>query len=164
MKRLLATLFVLATSPFSLQAASAGPALAIARLANDIIIVAENAPVPGPIKINYMEAYCRPGSTQQDWRTKTKLSHTSELISATPKVIKLRDRLEDGVVIDHTITAGEGEVDFRVVAHNPTGRPSLAHWAQPCLRVDVFSGRGRVDMRATIPSMSGRVSSSSTAS
>lgn len=134
-----------------LDAAADGPPLQIARLANDLIIVGEGVPIPGPIKINYIEAYCRAGSTNQDWRTRTKVTHTSEVLSATPKAIRIRDTLADGVVLDHTITAGEGEIDFRVVAHNPTDKPSLVHWAQPCMRVDVFSGRGRQDMRALVP-------------
>ncbi|MDA2938396.1 hypothetical protein MYX75_09060 [Acidobacteria bacterium AH-259-A15] len=33
------------------------------------------------------------------------------------------------------------EVDFRLVATNPTNNPSLAHWAQPCIRVGTFAGR-----------------------
>jgi hypothetical protein len=44
-----------------------------------------------------------------------------------------------------------GEVDFRVVARNPTDKPSLVHWAQPCMRVDLFTGKGRADMRALVP-------------
>ena len=32
------------------------------------------------------------------------------------------------------------EVDFRVVATNPTRVASQAHWAQPCIRVDRYAG------------------------
>lgn len=131
---------------------AADPNLQIARLGNDLVIVSEDVPVPTPIKVNYIEAYCRSGSTHQDWRTKTKIQHTSQVISSTPKRILIRDTLEDGVIVDHTITAGHGEVDFRVVAHNPTDRASLVHWAQPCMRVDGFTGRSRVDQRSVIPS------------
>jgi hypothetical protein len=151
MPRIFCTAVILLAACASSRAASAGPTLALARLGNDLIIVAESGPFPGPVKINYMEAYCRAGSTNQDWRTKTKIPHRSELISSSPKSIKIRETLEDGVVFEHTITAGAGEVDFRVVAHNPTPRPSQVHWAQPCLRVDVFTGRGRVDQRVLRP-------------
>jgi hypothetical protein len=136
----------------ALSLEAADPNLQVARLGNDVVIVSEDVPVPTPIKINYIEAYCRPGSTNQDWRTKTKIPHHSRVLSATPKRIHIRDTLEDGVVVEHTITAGRGEVDFRVVAHNPTPRASQAHWAQPCMRVDGFTGRSRVDQRSTIPS------------
>jgi hypothetical protein len=48
--------------------------------------------------------------------------------------------LDDGVVVDHEIRAGRDEVEFRLTAKNPTKTPSLAHWAQPCVRVDAFTG------------------------
>ena len=41
----------------------------------------------------------------------------------------------------HTIRVEKDAVDFRLVATNPTEKPSLAHWAQPCIRVDKFTGR-----------------------
>jgi hypothetical protein len=52
----------------------------------------------------------------------------------------LRSRLDDGVVVEHEIRAGRDEVDFRVVATNPTAVESRAHWAQPCIRVDRYAG------------------------
>jgi hypothetical protein len=67
------------------------------------------------------------------------------------RVIKLQDELADGVVVDHTITAGVDEIDFQLVARNPTARASEAHWAQPCLRVDRFTGMPRGDARALQP-------------
>jgi hypothetical protein len=47
--------------------------------------------------------------------------------------------LDDGVVVEHEIRAGRDEVDFCVVATNPTARASQVHWAQPCIRVDRFA-------------------------
>ena len=96
----------------------------------------------GPIRINYLEAYCRAGSTDADWVRHTVIRHTNEFISLSPdqRTLRLRDVLADGLVVDHTITAGEDEVDFRLVAHNPTARRSEAHWAQPCVRLGPFTG------------------------
>jgi len=37
------------------------------------------------------------------------------------------------------------------VAHNPTRTTSLAHWAQPCMRVDRFTGCPRDDARTRVP-------------
>lgn len=93
------------------------------------------------ISIHYLEAYCRPGSTDRDWR-QTVIPHKTELVEATPdgKTIKLRCKLEDGVVAEHVITAGADEVDFKLTAHNPTKVESQAHWGQPCMRVDRFVG------------------------
>ncbi len=104
------------------------------------------------IRINYLEAYCRPGSTDRDWG-ETVIGHKTELVSASDdgRVIKLKDTLRDGVIVTHAITAGKDEVDIRIVAHNPTETESLAHWAQPCIRVDKFTGCGRDDARTLVP-------------
>ena len=104
------------------------------------------------LKILYLEAYCRPGSTDRDWK-ETVIPHQAELTEASTdgRVIKLRDKLADGVVVEHTITAGQDEVDFRLVAHNPTGKASEAHWAQPCIRVDKFTGTTNADARELVP-------------
>ena len=45
------------------------------------------------------------------------------------------------------------EVDFRLVAHNPTDKASLAHWAQPCIRVDKFTGTTNADARELVPGL-----------
>jgi hypothetical protein len=104
------------------------------------------------LKIWYLEAYCRPGSTDRDWSL-TVIPHTAEKLEASDdgRVIKLRDKLMDGVVVEHVITAGKDEVDFRLVAHNPTDKASEAHWAQPCIRVEQFTGTTKEDARALVP-------------
>ena len=106
----------------------------------------------GEIKILYLEAYCRPGSTDRDWK-ETVIPHKAEKLeaSADGRSIRLRDTLADGVVVDHTITAGKDEIDFRLVAHNPTAKASEAHWAQPCIRVDKFTGTTTADARTLVP-------------
>jgi len=109
--------------------------------------------IPGEtVTIMYLEAYCRPGSTDRDW-SETVIPHKSELVrrSDDGRVIELRDKLADGVVVNHIIAAGKDEVTFELVAHNPTDKPSEAHWAQPCLRVDRFTGAGTADARALVP-------------
>jgi len=95
----------------------------------------------GELTVWYLEAFCRPGSTDRDWG-ETVIPHTSQLLEASPdgRRITLRSQLADGVVVNHLIQAGDDEVDFRVVATNPTQTPSEAHWAQPCIRVDRFTG------------------------
>jgi hypothetical protein len=100
----------------------------------------------GEIKTWYIEAYCRPGSTDQDW-AKTTVGHRTELVEADPsgKWVHLRCTLRDGVIVDHRITAGNDEIDFQLVAHNPTDKPSQVWWAQPCTRVDRFTGRKQED-------------------
>jgi hypothetical protein len=104
------------------------------------------------IKIMYLEAYCRPGSTDRDW-SQTVISHTARQIPTNDAdgSIRLEDVLADGVVVKHVIKATADEVDFRIVAHNPTDRESQAHWAQPCIRVDKFTGAGNADAREVVP-------------
>ena len=117
---------------------AAGDGLRI-RWENNFLTISGND-LPGQeMRVQYLEAYCRPGSTDRDWG-QTVIGHTTELISASDdgKVIKLKCTLKDGVVVDHVITAGRDEVDFRLTARNPTDKESLAHWAQPCIRVDRF--------------------------
>ncbi len=94
------------------------------------------------IRVNYLEAYCRAGSTDADWVKHTVIPHTNELLSlsADKTVLRLRDTLADGLTVEHTITAGKDEVDFRLVARNPTAHRSEAHWAQPCVRLGAFTG------------------------
>lgn len=100
----------------------------------------------GDVKVWYLEAFCRPGSTDRQWR-RTVIPHRTELVEADAdgRRLRLRSKLADGVVVTHDIRAGADEVDFRLVAHNPTQTPSEAHWAQPCIRVGPFTGRGQDD-------------------
>jgi hypothetical protein len=120
---------------------AADPSLTLARDGHFLVIRGPQLP-GGEIRINYLEAYCRAGSTDADWNTHTVIKHTSELVSLSDdgRVLKQRDTLADGVVVEHTITAGPDEVDFRVVVHNPTSTRSEAHWAQPCVRLSKFTG------------------------
>jgi hypothetical protein len=124
-----------------LHAADPVPGLTLARDGNWLVI--RGARIPGgQIYINYLEAYCRAGSTDADWVQHTVIKHTSQLVSLSPdgKVLKLHDAIADGVTVEHTITAGDDEVDFRLTARNPTAIRSEAHWAQPCVRLGAFTG------------------------
>ncbi len=95
------------------------------------------------IDVWYLEAFCRNDSHDRDWH-ETVIPHRTRLLEASPdkKRLHLQSVTADGVVVDHVITAGVGEVDFRVRAVNPTSQPSTCHWAQPCVRVGDFTGFG----------------------
>ena len=119
------------------------PALKLA-WEHDILTISGDR-LPGKeMKILYLEAYCRPNSQTTDWVTNTVIGHKTELIAINPDrtQLKLKCTLKDGVIVDHVITARSDEVDFRLVAHNPTQSISAAHWAQPCVRVGEFTGLG----------------------
>ncbi len=116
------------------------PDLTLARDKNWLVIQGPHLP-RGEIRINYLEAYCRPNSTTAEWHDTT-IGHTTELVSLSEdkKTLKLRCTVKDGVVVDHVITAGKDDVTFAITAHNPTETPSNAHWAQPCIRLGDFTG------------------------
>ncbi|HZJ15066.1 MAG TPA: hypothetical protein VFD27_08455 [Chthoniobacteraceae bacterium] len=115
--------------------------LTLAREGNWLIVRGPQIP-GGELRTNYLEAYCRAGSTDADWVQHTVIKHNSETISlsADGKVLRLRDTLADGVIVDHTITAMDDAIDFQLIARNPTDKASEAHWAQPCVRLSAFTG------------------------
>jgi hypothetical protein len=95
----------------------------------------------GPIRVHYLEAYCRPGSTDRKWE-QTVIGHKTRLVLADDdgRHLVLECTLIDGAVIRHDIRAGADEVTFALTATNPTVKPSDAHWAQPCVRLGPFTG------------------------
>ncbi|MEX2141834.1 MAG: hypothetical protein WD894_21390 [Pirellulales bacterium] len=113
---------------------------------NNFLTVSGPALPGGEVKTWYIEAYCRPGSTDREWG-ETTIGHRTELVAADKagKWLHLRCQLRDGVIVDHRIQTSGDCVDFRLVAHNPTNQPSSAWWAQPCTRVDRFTGRTQKD-------------------
>jgi hypothetical protein len=138
-------LFILPVALIALGALMAGgsPALRLSWERNILTIAGDQ--LPGKeMKILYIEAYCRPHSQTTDWMANTVIGHQTEVVSINPDrtQLKLKCTLKDGVIVDHTITARSDEVDFRLVAHNPTLSISKAHWAQPCVRVGEFTGLG----------------------
>lgn len=94
------------------------------------------------IKVHYLEAYCRDRSADADWVAHTYIGHETKLIEASKQkdFIKLACKVKDGLEVTHEIRAAADEVDFQIVAHNPTSKRSEAHWAQPCIRLDKFIG------------------------
>ena len=132
------------------RAAEKSPALTLS-WQDDILTIAGERLPSKQMKIFYLEAYCRPNSQTTDWLTHTVIGHKTKLIfiSEDRTQLKLQCVLKDGVVVDHAITARSDEVDFRLVAYNPTDKASEAHWAQPCVRVGEFTGLGDPRNRET---------------
>jgi len=109
--------------------------------ADEMLTIAGPGIPGGTVEVWYIEAFCRPGSTDRDW-SETVIPHETELKASDPngRWLRLRSTLADGVVVDHQIEAFEDSVAFEVEAHNPTDQPSDVHWAQPCVRVARFTG------------------------
>ncbi len=137
----------LLTAPLALLACAAlaqdppKPTLTLAREANWLIIQGTHLP-KGEVRINYLEAYCRAGSTDADWRQHTFVGHKTELVSISPdkKTVKLHCSVNDGLTVDHVITAGDDEVTFDLTVKNPTDHLNEAEWIQPCVRLGDFAG------------------------
>jgi hypothetical protein len=140
MNRVLCNWMVLGLAWLGIAGPGGAATLTLERTNHWLII--RGAKLPGEIRINYLEAYCRAGSTESDWVKHTVIPHRNEFVSmnADSTELRLKDTLQDGVTVEHIITAREDEVDFRLVAHNPGPKRSEAHWAQPCVRLSAFMG------------------------
>jgi hypothetical protein len=98
--------------------------------------------MPGEfVKINYLEAFCRHGSTHQRWE-RTTIAHRTELVSAdaSGRRLQLRTVVEPGVEIRHDIRARGDEVEFNLAVTNHARQFVDVQWFQPCMRVDRFTG------------------------
>ena len=101
--------------------------------------------LPGKeMKILYIEAYCRPGAHGRKWE-QTVIGHRTRIVfeARDGHSLVLECTLNDGVKVRHEILAGVDEVEFQLTATNPTDKASEAQWAQPCVRVDAFTGGDR---------------------
>jgi hypothetical protein len=127
------------------RAPSTRPALRLDWKDNILTISGDHLP-GGHVRVLYIEAYCRPGSTRRKW-DQTVIGHKTRLVTRDEdgRGLALECTLTDGVVVRHAIRAGAAgdEVDFRITATNPTGKPSDAHWAQPCVQLHAFTGRDK---------------------
>ena len=103
--------------------------------------------LPGKkVEVWYLEAFCRTGSTDRDWG-KTTLPFQMSLLEADPdgRWLRLRSVIDGKVEGVHEIRAGVDEVDFRVELANKSDQFVDVDWAQPCIRVGAFTGRGQKD-------------------
>lgn len=128
-----------ATSALGLPASPSS--LRLKRENNWLVIQGPHLP-GGDIRINYMEAYCRPGSTHADWVKHTYVGHSTETVFHAPdgSRLQLRCRVKDGLVVDHDIRAAVDEITFALHVSNPSTKVNEAHWAQPCIRLGSFAG------------------------
>lgn len=107
------------------------------------MLVIRGAQLPGgPIRINYLEAYCRANSTDADWVKHTVIPHKAEVVSMSEDrtTLRLRDTFEDDLLVEHTIKTSRDEVAFDLWAWKRGFTRSEAHWAQACVRLGPFTG------------------------
>lgn len=111
------------------------------------LLLIHDAKIPGGrVEINYLEAYCRSGSTNRRWE-ETVIPHRTEKLDATSdgKFIRLLSKLEGRVEARHEIRASEDEVTFQVTAVNRGPAYVDAVWVQPCIRLGPFTGRNQAN-------------------
>ncbi len=99
--------------------------------------------IPGKeIRIHYLEAYCRAGSTDADWVKHTRMQHETKLLETNDAgtMLRLQCQVNDGLIVEHTITSTHDEIRFHLTATNSTNKRSEAVWAQPCVRLADFTG------------------------
>ncbi len=106
-------------------------------------IVIDGDRLPGALRVWYVELYMRPGS-----RTNYPggvIQHVTECTEADPqgRWLALRCTLDDGVVVEHRVTAQGDVVDFALTATNRSADDSDVAWGAPCVIVDAFTGAGR---------------------
>lgn len=103
----------------------------------------------GEIRINYLEAYCRPDSTDADWVEHTLVGHRTELVELTGdgQRMRLRCHVQDGLRVEHDIRVVDDGVSFHLTVTNTADRLNEAHWAQPCVRLGDFAGAETDDPR-----------------
>lgn len=123
-------------------ASAAKPALTLSHEAPHWLVIHGDHIPCKQVRINYLEAYCRANSTDADWVEHTVVKHQAQFISLNKEktVLRLRDKVSDGLIVEHTIKAGREEIEFLISVHNPTDQQSEAHWAQPCIRLGDFTG------------------------
>ncbi|MBL7699285.1 MAG: hypothetical protein JNK79_14060 [Chitinophagaceae bacterium] len=103
--------------------------------------------IPGnTLQINYLEDFCKSGSTNRKWN-ETTIPHKTELVYADEnrKHIKLRTFVEGDIEVDHDIRAGEDDITFNLVLENKSDRFADVVWFQPCVRVDRFTNKTQDD-------------------
>ena len=121
--------------------AAAAEALTISWTNN--LLTVSGPHLPGQtLDIWYLEAFCRRGSTQREWR-QTTLPHTTTLLAADPagRSLRFRTLVEPDVEVRHEIRAGADELDFRFDFTNHSARAVDLEWFQPaCIRLERFTG------------------------
>ena len=126
--------------------AEAATGLTLSWTNNLLTIAGPNLP-GGKLGIWYLEAFCRSGSTQRDWR-QTVFPHKTSLTFASRdgKRLKFLTRVTPSVEVVHEVQARKDEVEFSFQLTNKGSEAVDVNWFQPaCIRVDQFTGRNQTN-------------------
>ena len=119
------------------------PALAQLQISwtNNLLTVAGATLPGGNLDVWYLEAFCRPGAHDRDWRQTTLPHKTTLLTNDNNRVLRFRTVVQPDVEVTHVVTAGVDEIDFRFTLANRGAGDVDLQWFQPaCIRVEKFTG------------------------
>jgi hypothetical protein len=109
---------------------------------NNLLSLSSPSLPGGKLDIWYLEAFCRSGAHNQDWR-KTILPHLTRLvhISDDGKQLRFQTAVATNIIVDHDVIAERDSVQF-VYHFQNTGTDFVdIQWFQPaCIRVAGFTG------------------------
>lgn len=95
----------------------------------------------GQLDVWYLEAFCRTGAHDRDWRQTTLPHKTTLLTNDNNRVLRFRTVVQPDVEVTHVVTAGVDEIDFRFTLANRGAGDVDLQWFQPaCIRVEKFTG------------------------
>lgn len=124
--------------------AEAASGLTLSWTNNLLTIAGPNIP-GGRLDIWYLEAFCRSGSTQRDWR-QTVFPHKTSITSASRDGTRLKflTRVTPSVEVSHEVRARKDEVEFNFQLTNQGSEAVDLNWFQPaCIRVRPFTDRNQ---------------------
>lgn len=114
-------------------------ALEISWTNNLLMVTGTNLP-GGSMDIWYLEAFCRSGAHERDWRQTTWRHRTTLLTNEGNRVLRFRTTVQTNVELMHVVTASADELDFQYSFVN-RGPAIDLQWFQPaCIRVEKFTG------------------------
>ncbi len=98
--------------------------------------------IPGDsVRVLYIEAFCRSGSTDRDWN-ETVIPHKTQLLSASADHTRLEFlTTAENIEAKHSVRASQDAVEFIWTIKNTGTKPVDLDWFQPtCIEVDHFTG------------------------
>ena len=107
---------------------------------NNLLTVTDSRLPGGKLDIWYLEAFCRTGAHDRDWR-KTTLPHKTTLIHAEPALLRFRTEIQPGIELQHQVRASHDELDLAFEFKNTGNSFVDLQWFEPaCIRVAQFTG------------------------
>jgi zinc D-Ala-D-Ala dipeptidase len=106
------------------------------------LLTVTGADLPGgKLEIWYLEAFCRTGAHERDWRQTTLPHKTTLLTNENNRVLRFHTKVQPDIEVNHVVTAGDDELDIRFTMMNRGQENVDVQWFQPaCIRVEKFTG------------------------